>query len=86
MAIHFNPETKFFYLEGKNISYVFGINRTGFPEHYYFGTRIGRDDLTYTYEANIGDSGEAAIPGKVHAGGLSYNVYRSRNQSPERSK
>jgi alpha-galactosidase len=77
MAIYFNPENQFFYLEGKNLSYVFGINRTGFPEHYYFGTRIGRDDLAYTYEANIGDSGEAAIPGKVHAGGLSYNVYRS---------
>ena len=77
MAIYFNPENKFFYLEGKNLSYIFGINRTGFPEHYYFGTRIGRDDLAYTYEANIGDSAEAAVPGKVHAGGLSYNVYRS---------
>jgi hypothetical protein len=52
-------------LEEKNLSYIFGINRTGFPEHYYFGTRIGRDDLAYTYEANIGDSG------KAHAGGLS---------------
>ena len=77
MAIYFNEETKTFYLEGKNISYIFGINRTNFPEHYYFGTRIGRDDLAYTYEANIGDSAEAAIPGEVHAGGKSYNIYRS---------
>ena len=77
MAIFFNEETKMFYLEGKNISYIFGINFTGFPEHYYFGTRIGRDELGYTYEANIGDSAEAAIPGQVHAGGKSYNVYRS---------
>ncbi len=77
MAIFFNEETKNFYLEGKNISYIFGINCTGFPEHYYFGTRIGRDELAYTYEANIGDSAESAIPGQVHAGGKSYNVYRS---------
>ena len=77
MAIYFNELTKTFYLEGKNLSYIFGINQTGFPEHYYFGSRIGRDDLAYTYEANIGDSGEAAIPGEVHAGGKSYNIYRS---------
>ena len=77
MAIYFEKETKTFFLEGKNISYIFGINFTGFPEHYYFGERIGRDELSYTYEANIGDSGEAAIPGEIHAGGKSYNVYRS---------
>ena len=77
MAIYFDKETRTFYLEGKNLSYVFGINGTNFPEHYYFGTRIGRDDLAYTFEANIGDSAEAAIPGEVHAGGKSYNIYRS---------
>ena len=59
MAIYFEKETKTFFLEGKNISYVFGINRTNFPEHYYFGERIGRDDLAYTYESNIGDSAAA---------------------------
>ena len=77
MAIYFEKETKTFFLEGKNISYIFGINKTEFPEHYYFGERIGRDDLAYTYESNIGDSGEAAIPGEIHAGGKSYNIYRS---------
>jgi alpha-galactosidase len=77
MAIHFNEQNRTFYLEGKNISYVFGMNATDFPEHYYFGERIGRDDLSYTYESNIGDSGEAAIPGQIHAGGKSYNIYRS---------
>ena len=77
MAIYFEKETNTFFLEGKNISYVFGINKTGFPEHYYFGERIGRDELSYTYEANIGDSAEAALPGEIHAGGKSYNVYRS---------
>ena len=51
MAVYFNEETKTFYLEGKNISYIFGINFTGFPEHYYFGARIGRDELAYTYES-----------------------------------
>ncbi|MBO5022778.1 MAG: alpha-galactosidase [Clostridia bacterium] len=77
MAVFYNEETKTFYLEGKGISYVFGINETNFPEHYYFGTRIGRDDLRYTTEHNIGDSAEAALPGQVHAGGKSYNLYRS---------
>ena len=77
MAIYFEEKNSTFYLEGKNLSYIFGINSTGFPEHYYFGTRIGRDDLAYTYECNIGDSAEAAIPGQIHAGGKSYNIYRS---------
>ncbi len=77
MAIFFNEETKMFYLEGANISYIFGINETGFPEHYYFGARIGRDELFYTAEENNGDSAEAAIPGKIKTGKHSYNVYRS---------
>lgn len=77
MAIYFDESTRTFFLEGKNISYVFGINETNFPEHYYFGSRIGRDDLRYTIENNIGDTAEAAIPGKILNYRTSYNYYSS---------
>ena len=77
MAIYFDENKRTFYLEGKNLSYIFGLNATDFPENYYFGTRIGRDALDYTTEHNIGDSAEAALPGQIHAGGKSYNIYRS---------
>ena len=77
MAIYFDESKRTFYLEGKNLSYIFGLNETDFPENYYFGTRIGRDALAYTTEHNIGDSAESALPGQIHAGGKSYNIYRS---------
>ncbi|MBE6685935.1 MAG: alpha-galactosidase [Ruminococcaceae bacterium] len=47
MAVYFNEENKHFYLEGKDYSYVFRINRIGFAEHLYFGSRIGREDMAY---------------------------------------
>lgn len=48
MSIIFNEETKIFYLNGKNITYSFLINEDGFPEHLYFGEKIGFDDIRYT--------------------------------------
>ena len=47
MAITFNEETKIFYLESKNLSYAFKLH-DGFPEHLYFGKKIGMDDISYT--------------------------------------
>lgn len=47
MAIVFNEETKIFYLESKNLSYAFKLH-DGFPEHLYFGKKIGMDDISYT--------------------------------------
>lgn len=75
MAIYFDEATRTFFLEGKNISYVFGINETNFPEHYYFGEKIGRDDLRYSLSQG-GDWAEAAIPGERRAiNRKSYNHY-----------
>ncbi len=74
MAIYFHEETKTFYLEGKDISYVFGINETNFPEHFYFGSRIGRDDMRYAL-ANGGDCAETAVPGCLKPWRTNYNNY-----------
>lgn len=76
MAIYFNSETKTFFLEGKDYTYAFGINEVNYPEHYYFGARIGRDDLRYALGTG-GASTEAAVPGAVYAntGKMSYNNY-----------
>lgn len=72
MAIHFDEGTRTFYLESKGVSYVFGIHETGFPVHYYYGARIGREDLRYTCTRG-GTSTEAAVPG-YDGRGFSYNI------------
>lgn len=48
MAIYFDKETRTFYLDGKNISYVFCINEWDYAEHLYFGEKIPHEDLRYT--------------------------------------
>lgn len=48
MAIFFDKETEIFYLEGKNVTYAFFVNKSRYLEHLYFGERIGRDDIRYT--------------------------------------
>ena len=62
MAIIFNEANKIFYLEGKDISYIFRINEYGFAEHLYFGRQIARDDITHL-RAFGGNSCYAMIPG-----------------------
>ena len=74
MPVFYDEQTKTFFLEGKNLSYVFGINAAGFPEHYYFGSRIGRDDLRYALGVG-GNSAEACVPGMTDSGRNSYNNY-----------
>lgn len=44
--IYFDKTTKTFYLESKNLTYSFCVNRYGFLQHLYFGKRIEREDLT----------------------------------------
>ncbi|MBR2448760.1 MAG: alpha-galactosidase [Clostridia bacterium] len=44
--IYFDKTTKTFYLESKNLTYSFCVNRYGFLQHLYFGKRIDREDLT----------------------------------------
>ncbi len=56
MAIIFNEENRHFYLEGKDISYIFRINRIGFAEHLYFGRRIGREDMEYMQSIGSGSA------------------------------
>lgn len=54
MAVYFNKENMHFYLEGKDISYVFRINRIGSAEHLYFGRRIGRESMEYMQSIGAG--------------------------------
>lgn len=48
MAIYFEEKNKTFYLESKNVSYVFCVNEYGFLNHLYYGKRIEREDLSHT--------------------------------------
>lgn len=48
MAIYFERQTRTFYLESQDISYVFFINAYGFLQHVYYGKRIDRENLLYT--------------------------------------
>lgn len=63
MAVYFENNTKTFYLEGKNISYVFYINKLNYAEHLYFGSKIGRDNILYTRSEGT-TSCYAAPPGR----------------------
>ena len=74
MAIYYDQNIQTFFLEGRNLSYVFGINETNFVEHYYFGARIGRDDLRYALACG-GDYAESAVPGLTNSARNSYNNY-----------
>ena len=62
MAVIYNELNRTFYLEGGNISYVFRINEYDYPEHLYFGKRIGRDDISYLRTFGAA-SCAATIPG-----------------------
>ncbi len=48
MAIIFDEKNKIFYLESRDISYIFKIDNFGFLEHLYYGERIARDDIGYS--------------------------------------
>ncbi|MBE6574245.1 MAG: alpha-galactosidase [Ruminococcaceae bacterium] len=56
MGIYFNAENKHFYLESKDVSYIFRINRIGFAEHLYFGRRIGRENMEYMQSIGAGST------------------------------
>lgn len=46
--IFYDESIKTFFLESKNVSYVFSISRFGFLNHLYYGKRISREDLDYS--------------------------------------
>lgn len=48
MAIYYDEKNRSFYLESRDISYVFCINKYGFLNHLYYGKRIAREDLSHT--------------------------------------
>ncbi len=50
MSIRFIEETSTFFLDNKNMTYAFTF-KDGFPNHLYFGKRVGYDDLRYTLSA-----------------------------------
>lgn len=47
MSISFNEREKTFYLEGKNISYIFCLDQD-YVEHLYFGKKLPQDSLLYS--------------------------------------
>ena len=65
MAITLDATTRTFYLDGKDLSYVFYINPIGYPEHLYFGPRIPHDDLRYIRVSGA-QSTLASPPGLDH--------------------
>lgn len=48
MAIYFDERRKTFYLESRDLSYVFRINEHGFLQHLYYGRRIPREDVGFS--------------------------------------
>ena len=79
MAIYFDKQTKTFYLEGKSTTYAFFINKFGYAEHLYYGSRIGRDPLFYT-RGKGGRTCAATVPGEKIDGfdeGSSYHYFPS---------
>jgi len=69
MSVYYQEKTRTFFLEGKNLTYAFRISKIGYPEHLYFGSPIGRDDLSYTLSCG-GQSMNATIPGRDDLGDL----------------
>lgn len=62
--IYFEKENQTFYLESKNVSYVFCVQNLGFLNHLYYGKRIPREDLSFSvftkdrgHGANLPNSG-----------------------------
>ena len=60
--ITFDTSTKTFFLDGKGITYAFGVNEIGYLEHLYFGAKISHDYLYYTRTSG-GISMVTTVPG-----------------------
>ena len=67
MAISWHQPSRTFYLDGKDLSYVFFINHAGYAEHLYLGPKIPHDLLLYTRRAGPG-SAAATAPGRDDQG------------------
>ena len=72
--IYFDERIKTFYLESKNVTYSFCVNKYGFLQHLYYGKRIDREDLEYTvYCVDRGHGSNIAGAPRNH----SLNVFAS---------
>ncbi len=67
MSITYHQPSRTFYLEGKDISYVFFINHAGYAEHLYLGEKIPHDLLLFTRAAGPG-AACATVPGRDDQG------------------
>lgn len=77
MAITYTKSSRTFYLDGKDITYVFFVNEFNYLEHLYYGKTIGHDNLEYI-RGQWGRSRVASIPGADIATGIkSYNHFGS---------
>lgn len=73
MSIFFDKSTNTFFLEGKNTTYAFFINNSSYPEHLYYGSKIGRDYILYTRGANNGSQEAYTADGTMGGAINSYN-------------
>lgn len=82
MSIIFNQQTKIFYLEGKNVTYSFCVNNSGYLEHLQVTGGINDFDFSWL----LGENEEFETPEIVIAysaygiGGMSrefHNAYRN---------
>lgn len=71
--ITFDKDTKTFYLDGKDITYSFFINHTGYAEHLYFGKKIAHDDIRYTRA--LGMTSSYTAPPGFNGGDEPINCY-----------
>ena len=56
--IYFEKENQTFYLESKNVSYVFCVQNLGFLNHLYYGKRIPREDFRLAFLQRIEDTAQ----------------------------
>ncbi len=66
MAIFYQEENRTFYLESKDVSYVFRVHEFGFLNHLYYGKRIAREDLDFSVVRMDRGHG-TTLPGKGRA-------------------
>lgn len=74
MSVIYCESTKTFYLEGRDVTYAFYINAIGYPEQLYFGRRVARDRLQYTFALGAHSMRTCLIDSGVSLGDLPCEV------------
>ncbi len=73
MSVFFDKDSRSFFLDGKNVSYIFHINEWDYAEHLYFGAKIPHDDIRFTRSVGSGTAEVVPEGGRERAG--SFNSY-----------